>query len=103
MKNTVTLPLTVTNNEPAGTLTLSTTIRHRNPGDFAVTGGTCKTNNKLGAGSSCTYQVTLTGHKRDVGAVSTDFTITGKFGAKVCPSGDVQSVIVTLAGNITSP
>lgn len=100
VKQSVTLPLMVTNGEPAGTLTLKPKIHHRNAGYFMVAGGTCRTNNQLGPGQSCSYQLTLTGGRQAVGAVSTDFKITGTFGAKVCPAGDVQSVSVNLAGNI---
>ncbi len=102
VKRSVTLPLMVTNNEPAGTLTLTPKIHHRNRGYFMVASGTCKTNNQLGPGQSCAYQLTLTGGPQAVGAVSSDFLVTGKFGANVCPTGDFQSVSVTLAGNIVA-
>ena len=97
----VTLPLIVTNNEPAGGLKLTAKIKHRDAEDFAVTGGTCTTKKKLSAGETCTYEIKLKGDKKDQGAgVSTDFAISGTFGPSVCPVGDIQSVMVTLAGAV---
>jgi hypothetical protein len=89
----VTLPLMVMNNEPAGTLNLTAKIRNREAEDFAVTGGTCTTGKKLNAGETCTYTLKLKGDTLDPGAaVSTDFVVTGSFGPGVCPGGDIQSV-----------
>ena len=97
----VTLPLIVTNNEPAGALKLTAKIKHRDAEDFAVTGGTCTTTKKLNAGETCTYEIKLKGDKKDQGAgVSTDFVISGTFGPSVCPVGDIQSVVVTFAGAV---
>ena len=97
----VTKHLMVTNNEPGGALKLTSKLKHRDAEDFAVTGGTCTTNKKLTSGATCTYELKLKGDKKDQGAgVSTDFVITGTFGSAVCPVGDVQSVMVTLAGAV---
>src|SRR6202043_807833 len=63
----VTLPLMVTNNEPGGTLVLSTAMKNRNARSFSVTGGSCKTNNKLAARKSCTYQLVLKGLGKNAG------------------------------------
>jgi hypothetical protein len=91
----------VTNNEPAGALKLTAKIKHREAEDFIVTGGSCTTDKKLKAGETCTYQLKFKGDKHDRGTtVSTDFVITGRFGPAVCPTGDVQSVSVTLAGAV---
>jgi len=91
----------VTNNEPAGALHLTAKIMHRDAEDFAVTGGTCTTATRLGPGETCTYNLKLKGDKQDQGAaVSTDFVVTGSFRPAVCPSGDIQSVSVTLAGEV---
>ncbi len=99
--SSVTLPLMVTNNEPAGALNLTAKIRHRDVEDFAVTGGTCTTDKKLNAGETCTYKLRFKGNKHDQGAgVSTDFVVTGRFGPAVCPMGDIQSTSVTLAGAV---
>jgi hypothetical protein len=101
--NSVTLPLTVTNNEPAGTLNLKAKIRYRDARDFAVTGGSCTTDKMLNAGATCTYELTLTGQAQDAGdAVSTDFMITGSFDRGVCPEGDFQRLSVTLAGAVAA-
>jgi hypothetical protein len=99
------VPLMVTNNEPAGVLKLTAKIKHREAEDFAVTGGTCTTKStaakKLHAGESCTYMLTFTGDQKDQGTtIGTDFMIIGRFGPAVCPSGDVQSATVTLAGAV---
>ena len=95
------VPLVVTNNEPAGALRLTAKIKHRDAEDFAVTGGTCTTNNRLKAGETCTYLLKLKGDKKDQGAaVSTDFVVIGTFGPAACPASDIQSVVVTLAGAV---
>jgi hypothetical protein len=96
--NSVTLPLTVKNNEPAGTLKLTAAVQTPKDG-FKVTGGTC-VNSSLTAGGSCNYQVRLTGANGNQGAVSAPLVITGTFPQNVCP-GHTQSVTVTLAGNVT--
>lgn len=92
----------VTNNEPAGTLTLSTKLSGGNAADFSVTGGTCVENKNLPASQSCTYELQLKGLKK-AGAVRTNLTITGAFARGVCPAKDHQVVTVNLAGDITSP
>lgn len=92
--------LTVTNGEPAGKLALKGTIVNGRAEGLSVTGGSC-INRRLHAGKSCTYQIRLKGRKANQGkAISTQFHIVGTFGAGVCPAGDVQSVSVTLAGNV---
>jgi hypothetical protein len=92
--------LTVTNNEPAGKLALKGTIVNAKAEGLSVIGGSC-VKKKLHAGQSCTYQIRLKARKANQGkAISTPFNIVGTFGAGVCPTGDVQSVSVTLAGNI---
>jgi hypothetical protein len=93
----------MTNNEPAGFLNLSAKISSGNANDFAITGGTCRKTPKLSFGQSCTYQVQFTGHKRDAGTnVGSQLIITGTFGPKVCPAGDMQSLTVTLAGAVAA-
>ena len=95
------MPLTVTNNEPAGTLNLTPKIKHRHARDFAVDGGTCTTNKKLNAGDTCTYNLKFKGNSQNQGTtVSTDFVITGSFSQAVCPRSDIQSATVTLAGAV---
>src|SRR5208283_2696835 len=79
----VTLPLSLTNNEPAGTLKLSAAVQTPKDG-FKVTGGTC-VNSSLSAGQSCNYQVRLTGANANQGAVSAQLVITGSFPQNVCP------------------
>ena len=98
VKKSVTLPLMVTNNEPAGALNLTETITGGNSNDFSVNGGSCTTINKLKAGQTCTYKVTLKGKKKTLGAVNANLQVTGTFRPGVCPKGDVQSVSVNLAG-----
>jgi hypothetical protein len=91
----------VTNNEPAGALHLTAKIKHREAEDFTVTGGSCTTDEKLKAGETCTYKLKFKGDKQDRSTtVSTDFVITGRFAASVCPVGDIQSATVTLAGAV---
>jgi hypothetical protein len=92
--------LTVTNNEPAGTLRLTAGIEGHRHG-FRVTGGTCVSDPSLSAGGSCNYQVTLLGERHDEGAVSSQLLITGHFEHHACPAGDIQSATVTLAGDVT--
>jgi hypothetical protein len=94
------VPLMVTNNEPAGSLDLSTTITGADANDFSVTGGNCKTIERLQSGATCTYQVTLKAKPKILGAVNANLEITGKFRPGVCPKGDVQNVGVTLAGMV---
>jgi hypothetical protein len=105
VKKSVTLPLMVTNNEPAGSLNLTSNITGRNANDFSVTGGSCTTINRLKAGQTCSYQVSLKAKKNVLGAVNANLQVTGKFRQGVCPMGDVQSVTVNLAGfvNAASP
>jgi hypothetical protein len=91
--------LTVTNNEPGGTLRLTAGIQGHRDG-FRVTGGTCVSDPSLSAGESCNYDVTLLGEHHNEGAVSTELLITGHFEHHACPAGDTQSVTVTLAGNV---
>ena len=99
VKKSVTLPLTVTNNEPVGSLNLTETITGGNAaGDFSVAGGNCTTIGKLKPGQLCTYNLTLKAKKKALGAVNANFNVTGTFRPGVCPKGDVQSVSVNLAG-----
>jgi hypothetical protein len=101
VKGSVTLPLTVTNLEPAGALNLSAKIVTGNASDFSITGGNCQFNGKLDEGQTCTYNLTLKGRKRDAGsAVKSTIVITGRFNPGVCPAGDIQRTTVTLAGQI---
>ncbi|MHB8383348.1 MAG: thaumatin family protein [Candidatus Binataceae bacterium] len=93
----VTLPVTVTNNEPAGTLKLHAEILRPRNHSFAITGGTCQAGTLLSTGGSCTYEITLTGlkpHKGD--ALSVPFFIRGHFENHVCP-GHIQSATVDLS------
>ncbi|HYL58461.1 MAG TPA: thaumatin family protein [Candidatus Acidoferrales bacterium] len=93
--------VTVKNLEPPGTtLHLNAKIQHRNARDFSITSGSCVLNGKLDGGKTCSYTLTLKGRAADVGAVSSDFVITGKFNPGVCPAGDFQRAAVTLAGEI---
>ena len=105
IKKSVTLPLTVKNNEPVGSLDLTSSIMGGNANDFSVTGGSCRTINRLRPGQTCNYQVRLKPKGKLLGAVNTNLEITGKFRQGVCPAGDVQSVTVNLAGfvNAASP
>ena len=105
VKKSVTLPLTVKNNEPVGSLDLTSSIMGGNANDFSVTGGSCRTINRLKPGQTCNYQVRLKPKGKVLGAVNTSLEITGKFRQGVCPAGDVQSVTVNLAGfvNAASP
>ena len=96
----VTLPLMVTNNEPAGALDLSTKLNGGNAKDFSVAGGSCTTIDRLKAGATCTYQLKLKAKKKIPGPVSTNLQITGKFRPGTCPAGDVQDVTVHLAGMV---
>jgi hypothetical protein len=98
VKKSVTLPLMVTNNEPVGSLDLTSSIMGGNANDFSVTGGSCRTINRLKPGQTCNYQVTLKAKGKVLGAVNTNLQITGTFRQGVCPAGDVQSVSVNLAG-----
>jgi Thaumatin family len=99
--NSSTASLVVTNNEPAGALTLSTKIKNRNAEDFALIGGSCTTIAKLKAGDTCKYKLKFTPRQQDLGlGVSTDFVITGRFNSGVCPAGDIQGATVTLAGTV---
>jgi hypothetical protein len=88
----------VTNNEPVGSLDLTSKITGGNANDFSVTGGNCRTINRLKPGQTCSYQVTLKAKGKVLGAVNTNLQITGMFRQGVCPAGDVQSVSVNLAG-----
>ncbi len=103
-KQSVKLPLMVTNNEPlGGELKLSTKIQNGDAKDFSVSGGNCTTINRLQPGQTCTYELKLKGSKKTPGAVNANLLITGKFRQGVCPKGDVQSVSVTLAGSVDAP
>jgi hypothetical protein len=97
-----TLPLQVTNGEPAGALKLSDKISGVNAGDFSVTGGNCKTINRLQAGQTCTYEVKLKAKKKSAGGVAATLNIKGSFKPGIC-SGKVQSQTVTLAGFVVAP
>ncbi|HXN14370.1 MAG TPA: thaumatin family protein [Candidatus Acidoferrales bacterium] len=97
-----TVPLMVTNGEPVGSLALSTKITGVDAKDFSVAGGSCTNITKLKAGATCTYQVTLKGKKKFLGAVNANLEITGMLKPGVCPKGDVQNVGVTLAGFVAS-
>jgi len=103
-----TASLTVTNEEPAGTLKLSEKISNIPPSKYAkyfsVTGGTCKTEKELSPGGTCTYNLKLKGNIKTEGdAVNANLLITGKFVGKVCPAGDVETATLTLAGSILEP
>ena len=103
VKKSVTLPLTVQNNEPVGSLDLTETIMGGNASDdFSVTGGSCETINRLKPGKTCSYQVRFKPKGKVLGAVNTNLQITGTFRQGVCPKGDVQSVSVNLAGFVNA-
>jgi Thaumatin family len=105
VKKSVTLPVVVTNSEPAGSLNLATNIMGANASDFSVAGGNCTKVNRLKAGQTCSYEVMFKPKKKVLGAVNANLQITGTFRQRVCPKGDVQSVTVNLAGfvNAASP
>ena len=102
VKKSVTLPLMVKNNEPVGSLDLTSSIMGGNANDFSVTGGNCRTINRLKPGHTCSYQVTFKPKGKVLGAVNTNLQITGTFRQGVCPAGDVQSVLVNLAGFVNA-
>lgn len=102
VKKPVTLPLMVTNSEPAGSLNLSTKITGVDATDFSVAGGSCTTINRLKAGATCTYKLTLKAKKKFLGAVNANLEITGTFRPGMCPKGDVQNVGVLLAGFVAA-
>ena len=92
-----TLSITVTNNATSGPISLTgTSIGGANPGDFAVTGGSCpRPAGSLGASSSCTYAVTFTPSTE--GALSGTLSI----GVGEDPNGGPPAVI--LAGTGVTP
>ena len=102
IKKSATLPLTVKNNEPVGSLDLTSSIMGGNANDFSVTGGSCRTINRLKPGQTCNYQVRLKPKGKVLGAVNTNLEIIGTFRQGVCPAGDVQSVTVNLAGFVNA-
>jgi hypothetical protein len=89
----------VTNNEPGGSVKLTTQITTGQAKAFSVSGGSCTTVGALHAGASCSYNLALKGLKSYAGkGVNSQLVITGKFTKGACPSGDVLTVSATLAG-----
>jgi len=103
-----TQPVTLQNDEPAGTAgRLTLTPVFSDPKEFSVgSGSTCAS--PLPGGSECKYNIVFApqlpvGPRPGPGVPTTNVTVSGTFPPAVCPPGDKQSVTVNFQGYASAP